>query len=162
VESYGTGSVVKLPGSSPDHQNVYAFGTTYEFMYQDLLRKDPVLYTQNGILHMLDRNRRIKAMPERFQETTKQFDVIFTTEERIYDAVVERLESLGSTSFAPVHVLNVDIKDNHEEATLGAFLILKLCHMMKDIDDLEDDMEGIIHDFEEKNNRTLLHCVHFY
>ena len=28
---------------------------------------------------------------------------------------------------------------------------------MKDVDDLEDDMEGIIHDFEEKNNRTLLH-----
>ena len=28
-------------------------------------------------------------MPERFQDTTKQFDVIFTTEERIYDAVIE-------------------------------------------------------------------------
>lgn len=50
---------------------------------------DTIRYTQNGILHMLDRNRRIKAMPERFQETSKQFDVIFTTEERIYDTVVE-------------------------------------------------------------------------
>ena len=39
---------------------------------------------------MLDRNRRIKAMPQRFQETNGYFDVIFTTEERIYDAVVER------------------------------------------------------------------------
>jgi len=38
---------------------------------------------------MLDRNRRIKPRPERFQDTTKQFDVIFTAEERIYDAVVE-------------------------------------------------------------------------
>ena len=28
-------------------------------------------------------------MPERFQETQKHFNVIFTTEERIYDAVVE-------------------------------------------------------------------------
>lgn len=92
-------------------------------------------------------------MPERFQDTTKEFDVIFTAEERIYDAVVEskqyivcsvlhmllyciklpnaELESLGSTSFRPVHVVNLEIKDNHEDATLGAFLILKLCNMVR-------------------------------
>ena len=44
MESYGTGSVVKLPGASPEQPNVYEFGTTYEYMYQDLLRKDPHLY----------------------------------------------------------------------------------------------------------------------
>ena len=33
---------------------------------------------------------------------------------------------------------------------------------MEEVDDLEDDMEGIIHDFEDENNRTLLHSVHFY
>lgn len=43
---------------------------------------------------MLDRNRRIKPKPERFQDTDKHFDVIFTTEERIYDAVVESEHSL--------------------------------------------------------------------
>lgn len=26
-----------------------------------------------------------------------------------------------------MHVVNVDIQDNHEEATLGAFLICELC-----------------------------------
>lgn len=41
------------------------------------------------------------------------------------------LESLGSTSFRPVHVVNLEIKDNHEDATLGAFLILKLCNMVR-------------------------------
>ena len=46
-------------------------------------------YTQNGILHMLDRNRRIKSKPERFQDTDEQFDIIFTVEERIYDSVLE-------------------------------------------------------------------------
>ena len=38
---------------------------------------------------MLERNKRIKAMPERFQDTSEEFDVIFTVEERIYDAVLE-------------------------------------------------------------------------
>ena len=28
-------------------------------------------------------------MPERFQDTSEEFDVIFTVEERIYDAVLE-------------------------------------------------------------------------
>lgn len=38
---------------------------------------------------MLDRNRRIKPKPERFQDVVEEFDVIFTVEERIYDAVLE-------------------------------------------------------------------------
>jgi len=38
---------------------------------------------------MLDRNRRIKLKPERFQDVVEEFDIIFTVEERIYDTVVE-------------------------------------------------------------------------
>ena len=44
MRSYGTGTVVKLPGPGPDQPNVYEFGTTYQFMYEDLYRKDPHLY----------------------------------------------------------------------------------------------------------------------
>jgi hypothetical protein len=32
---------------------------------------------------------------------------------------------------APVHVLNLDIKDTHEDASVGADLILKLCRMVR-------------------------------
>lgn len=46
-------------------------------------------YTQNGLLHMLDRNRRIKLKPEKFQHCEEQFDLIITCEERVYDQVVE-------------------------------------------------------------------------
>lgn len=46
-------------------------------------------YTQNGILHMLDRNKRIKPRPERFQNCRDLFDLILTCEERVYDQVVE-------------------------------------------------------------------------
>jgi RNA polymerase II subunit A C-terminal domain phosphatase SSU72 len=30
----------------------------------------------------------------------------------------------------PVHVINIDIQDNHEEATIGAFLICELASMV--------------------------------
>ena len=75
---------MKLPGPAPDRPNVYDFKTTY-----DLLRTDKELYTQNGILHMLDKNKRIKPRPERFQNCRDLFDLILTCEERVYDQVVE-------------------------------------------------------------------------
>jgi len=36
------------------------------------------------------------------------------------------LESRTPTDNSSVHVINIDIQDNHEEATLGAFLICEL------------------------------------
>lgn len=44
VKSYGIGAMVRLPGSSSNEPNCYTFQTTYEEIYQDLLRKDPQLY----------------------------------------------------------------------------------------------------------------------
>ncbi|KAK7077842.1 RNA polymerase II subunit A C-terminal domain phosphatase, partial [Halocaridina rubra] len=83
-------------------------------------------YTQNGLLHMLDRNRRIKPEPERFQICEEKFDIIITCEERVYDQVLEFLEGRIPEENTPVHVINIDIQDNHEEATIGAFMICEL------------------------------------
>lgn len=43
------------------------------------------------------------------------------------------LEARGSNSYTQVQVINVDVKDNHEDATLGAFLILELCNMVRTV-----------------------------
>jgi len=142
VRSYGAGQQVKLPGSSLEKPNVYTFDTPYEVMYKELSNKDRDLYTQNGVLHMLDRNRRIKEKPERFQDSRDKFDVIFTVEERIFDQVIEGsrmmkienvtirsctdLENRDKRTNEIVHVINIDVIDNAEDATLGAFLLCEL------------------------------------
>ncbi|KAM8921971.1 RNA polymerase II subunit A C-terminal domain phosphatase SSU72-like [Lycaon pictus] len=157
VRSFGTGTHVKLPGPAPDRPNVYDFKTTY-----DLLRTDKELYTQNGILHMLDRNKRIKPRPERFQNCRDLFDLILTCEERVYDQVVEDLNSREQEICQPVHVINVDIQDNHEEATLGAFLICGLCQCIQHTEDMENEIDELLQEFEEKSGRAFLHSVGFY
>ncbi|XP_028640736.1 RNA polymerase II subunit A C-terminal domain phosphatase SSU72 [Grammomys surdaster] len=119
-------------------------------------------YTQNGILHMLDRNKRIKPRPERFQNCKDLFDLILTCEERVYDQVVEDLNSREQETCQPVHVVNVDIQDNHEEATLGAFLICELCQCIQHTEDMENEIDELLQEFEEKSGRAFLHTVCFY
>merc|ERR1712055_490723 len=130
VESYGTGAHVKIPGKSAKEPNVYTFGTTYEAIFDDLTDKDKKMYTENGMLHILSRNMRIKERPEKFQDTDKEFNLILTCEERVYDAVVEHFANSDSVSETPVHVINVDIVDNPEDATIGAFLFCELMSLL--------------------------------
>ncbi|KAK9888554.1 hypothetical protein WA026_000800 [Henosepilachna vigintioctopunctata] len=161
VKSFGTGDKVKIPGSSADRPNIYEFGTSYDDIYQDLLFKDKALYTQNGLLHTLDRNRRIKTHPEKFQETNDKFDILITCEERVYDQVLEYMESQTPTDNSIVHVVNIDIQDNLEEATIGAFLISDMCLMMAKTEDLDNEIEEVLHNFEEKCDRPILHSIVF-
>ncbi|KAL4796556.1 RNA polymerase II subunit A [Aspergillus venezuelensis] len=155
VISFGTGSLVRLPGPSITQPNVYHFNSTsYHQMYNELLAKDERLYRNNGILNMLDRNRNVKWGPERFQDWIPGLprvenaskgdkgaagteggvvDVIITCEERCWDAVVDDLMNKGSTLNRPVHVFNVDIKDNHEEALVGGKAILELATRLNEV-----------------------------
>jgi len=162
VDSYGTGDKVKLPGPSADRPNVYEFGTTYDEIHADLTRKDKNLYTQNGMLHMLDRNRRIKRNPQRLQETAERYDVIITAEERVYDQAVDHFENKGGEANQPAHLINMDIQDNHEEATIGAFLFCELVQLLAEAEDLDDEIDELVQNFEAKCNRPILHTVVFY
>ena len=87
--------------------SVDPFGTTYDFIFDDLKTKDEELYTKNGMLHIMERNRRIKAGPERFQECGKQYDIILTVEEKVYDQVLEWFSAQEPDSETPVHVVNM-------------------------------------------------------
>jgi RNA polymerase II subunit A C-terminal domain phosphatase SSU72 len=164
VISFGTGSLVRLPGPSITQPNVYNFNTTsYAQMYEELLAKDERLYRNNGLLNMLDRNRNLKWGPERFQDWVPGMprvdhvskgdkgalgteggtvDVIITCEERCWDAVVDDLMNKGASLNRPVHVLNVDIRDNHEEALVGGKAILELATRLNDAATQERKIAG--------------------
>ena len=172
VESYGTGTHVKLPGPSADRPNIYEFGTPYSTILTDLKAQDENLYIQNGVLSMLERNVTIKPSPQPWKEAMAkafglassgaegealpplqeeqlcpgQFDVILTFEERVYDAVFESFENLEVAEFSErsVHCINVEVKDSHEEALLGAQDALDLCEKLAAAEDLDEQLSEIV------------------
>ncbi|KAG1369827.1 uncharacterized protein [Elaeis guineensis] len=164
VSSYGTGAHVKLPGPSLREPNVYEFGTPYKHMYDDLRRKDPELYKRNGILPMLKRNSSVKTAPQRWQENAADgcFDVVFTFEEKVFDMVIEDLNNREHKLMKSVLIINLDVKDNHEEAAIGAKLALDLCQELEAVDCWEDAIDDIVAAFEKQHKRKLLYSISFY
>lgn len=164
VASYGTGQHVKLPGPSLREPNVYDFGTPYKHMLDDLRRKDPELYRRNGILPMLKRNVGVKSAPQRWQENASDgvFDVVLTFEEKVFDMVVEDLHNRNHVLMKLVLVINLEVKDNHEEAATGGRLALQLCQEFEMTENWEDSVDEIIVNFERQNHRKLLYTISYY
>ena len=166
VHSFGTGTAVRLPGPSVDKPNVYEFGTPYQVMYDDLIsQKSRKLYESNGLIHMLERNKSVKEAPEKWHRNAPlgKFDLVITCEERCFDSVIDDLmhrmydrdPSYNDDVKRLVHVINIDIKDDNENAIIGGKGILKLVNMIHDFrrkkkqelgHDLEDELDIILED----------------
>lgn len=154
VSSFGTGSSVKLPGPSADRPNVYDFGTPYETIYQDLMSQEyRRMYEANGLISMLDRNRQVKRAPEKWHanQAAGKFDLVITCEERCFDSVVEDLmnrmnnkpdEMEVKEMRRVVHIVNVDIKDDNENAKIGGRGIVKLVKMIHERRQLKEVVDG--------------------
>lgn len=163
VESYGTGTRVKLPGPTATTPNVYAFGTTYKYMFDDLEVKDAKRYKHNKVLDILSRNMKCKASPEKFAETGKRFDVIITCEERVFDQALEQIdENWRADDMQTVHIINVNIRDTFQEAEKASKDILYLCQLIEKSEELSNEMENIIKMFAQNKKRKVLHTIAFY
>ena len=76
--------------------------------------------------------------------------------------VLEHFSVRGGGEDGVVHVINMDIQDNQEEATIGAFFFHEMVQLFTESQDLDNEMDEILQDFEVKCKRPLLHSVLFY
>ena len=121
VLSFGTGSLVRLPGPSISQPNVYSFNTTsYSQMHDELLAQDARLYRNNGILNMLARNKDVKWGPERFQDWIPGAPRL------------DHQEKGDKGSLGTEGGVVDDIRDNHEEALIGGGAILELANALNE------------------------------
>ena len=130
-------------------------------MHKDLLCKNRMHYRNNGLLQILGRNERIQPGPERFQECTDPFDVIFTCAERVYKMVVKDLCAREQKTWQPVHVISLDIKDTLKADSLGASIICELCQGFQQADDMQSSLAELLQATKEKSGRCFFHTICF-
>lgn len=73
------------------------------------------------------------------------------------------LISRGETHNNPVHVINVEIKDNYQEAMVGGGMILNLATSIQQARDLDQEIQNILSKFQDRYpSAPVLHSVSFF
>ncbi|KAL7454353.1 hypothetical protein ACHAWC_005994 [Mediolabrus comicus] len=168
VESYGTGTQVRLPGKSAMEPRNFKFGTPYADMYKSLsgTPEDEAFFIHNGVLQLCKRGSSVKLAPQRWQDTPtadiQQHDVVIAFEERIYDAVIEDLQTREPTEeFKAIHVICLDTKDNPHEAQLQGTVALELCWLLEQTEDLDLEAPELVEQFQEQQmTHTQIKVLH--
>lgn len=156
-------------------------------------------YKRNGMIQMIERNMKVKAAPERWHNEAERFQIVVSYDRRAYESIIEGTffsrriwriiapedvihrpvrEGFGIN---PVHLVNIETKDTHEEATNGAlasldlmervcsllslpcflvnaFLSMQICRST----DWESEIEDLLAEVEEKSGLSLLHSIYYY
>ncbi|KAL7492759.1 hypothetical protein ACHAWT_001798 [Skeletonema menzelii] len=168
VESYGTGTQVRLPGKSAMEPRIFKFGTPYADMYKSLSEtpEDVAFFMHNGVLQLCKRGASVKVAPKRWQDTpttdVQNHDVVIAFEERIYDAVIEDLQCREPTEeFKAIHVICLDTKDNPHEAQLQGTVALELCWLLEQTEDLDSEAPELVEQFQEQQmTHTQIKVLH--
>ncbi|OIW21495.1 hypothetical protein TanjilG_05144 [Lupinus angustifolius] len=136
ISSYGTGAHVKLPGPSLREPNVYDFGTPYKHMFDDLRRKDPELYP---------------FFPHQF------LTPVFSFSSKSTPQIVD-LHNRNHVLMKTVLIINLEVKDNHDEAAIGARITAYLCQEIEAVESWEESIDDIVAGFEKQHRQKLFEC----
>lgn len=160
VCSYGVGPCVSTVGDLK-----FEFGTKYSKIKEDVEQKikDDNRYTEDEkrrILDLYQRDADTKDAPEDFKATfgkdkdVKTFDVIFTYDYKdVLPEVLKVFDDYGDARFKLCFVVNIDTKDDFENAELSANVTEDLVDEMENtcVDELElsKNIYAIVEKFNE-------------
>jgi RNA polymerase II subunit A C-terminal domain phosphatase SSU72 len=152
VSSYGTGTFMRLPLDRSGGQKTFEMdNATYQQALDWMKQQDEKLrnfFIGDGIMKMMERNVKIKAGPQRWQnlETLHgRFDVVICLDDRVYEAVLEDISSReleDVDELKPMHIIFIEIGDNAVDSVIGGQIVAKLAEKLEK-SPREDDVETI-------------------
>ena len=113
---------------------------------------------------MVKRNSEVKLCPEKWQARKENFDIVFTYEMSVFDAVRLDLEARRNPAGDIIRVFDLDVEDTHEDSMKGA---LDTLEFMKFIDECytrqiswEENIDSIIAQFSAKTGRNVHYAIY--
>jgi RNA polymerase II subunit A C-terminal domain phosphatase SSU72 len=118
-------------------------------------------YIKIGLIPMLERNASVKKAPQRFQDSNDPLDILICFDDRVFEQVIEDLQNRSVEYEKTLHILNINTKDNKDEAVKMAKNVIKLCTQIENSGDWENNITTHIEEFEKKMYVKIQHVVYF-